>query len=147
MVDVEQGTLRALEEHPTALLHRVEQEGGRIGDVGPKPFCVGGVLGVDRRRVERGGGAGRPGGEQPILEGHDMLDLLAEVGTVEVAEPDGQGAADLVAVAGSDAPARGPDRTAAREARVEQPILDDMPRKDHVGPVADLQLTFHPQAA
>ena len=74
-----------------------------------------------------------------------MLHLGAEVGPVEVAESDGQGPADLVAVAGPDAPARGPDRTATRETGVEQAILDHVPGKDDVGPVADLQPGRHLQ--
>ena len=49
-------------------------------------------------------------------------------------------AADLVAIAGADAAHRGADRLAAGEASVHRAVFGDVPRKDHVGPIADHQI-------
>ena len=146
MVDVEQRPLRPFEQQPAACLDGVEQEGGGVGDVRLEPLCIGGVLGVDRRGVERRWGGPGPVGEQPVFEVDDVLHLRAEVGAVEVAEPDRQRTADLVAVAGPDAAAGGADRAPTGKTAVEEPILDDVPREDDVGPVAELEFAVHADA-
>ena len=66
---------------------------------------------------------------------------------VHVAQPDGQRAADLVAVARPDAAHRGADRLAAGTLLVQQPVLLDVPGEDHVGPVADHQVLADLDAA
>ena len=87
--------------------------------------------------------ARRPRGEQPVLEGGDVLDSRPQVVAVEVAEADRQRPADLVAVAGPDPAARRADRPATRQAGIQQLVFGDVPGENDVGPVADLELAGH----
>jgi hypothetical protein len=107
------------------------------------------VAGVDVRGIERLGAAvgSPPGRQHPVLDGDDVVHLGAEVVAIQVAEADRQRAADLVAVAGADAPAGGADRLAAGHTRVEQAVLGDVPGEDDVGPVTDPHLAGHRDAA
>ena len=85
--------------------------------------------------------------EDFVLRLGDQLDPVAEIRTVHVAQPDGQRAAHLVAVAGSDAAHGGADRLAAGTLLVQEPIFLDVPGEDHVRPIAQDQVRIHLDAA
>ena len=69
------------------------------------------------------------------------------VGAIHVAEPHGVRSADLVAIAGADAAAGRADVLAVRRALVERAVLGEMPRENHIEPVADPQIVRMARAA
>ncbi len=77
----------------------------------------------------------------------DVLDPLRKIVAIQVAQPHGERAADLVAVAGADAAHRGADVLAAGAALVERFVFGDVPGKDHVRPIADQQVLADLDAA
>ena len=93
------------------------------------------------------GVASLPGREHSILQTGDVGDLVGDVAAVEIAEPDRQGAAHLVAIAGADTAAGRADRLAPRHAAVEDAVFGHVPGEDDVGPVTDPQLALDPHAA
>ena len=140
VVDVQQRALRALEQHAAVGLDRVEQEGRRVGHVWRQPLGVGVILVEYLLGVEPD--VGRKGGEHFVLRAYDPLDPPTEVGPIHVAGAHGQRAADLVAVARTDAAQRGADRFVAA-LPVQQAVLLEVPGEDHVCPIADDQVVGH----
>ena len=146
VVDVQQRALGALEEHPLVGLDRVEQIGRGVGHVRAEPLGIAAILVENLLRIEPIA-ARAEAVEDFVLRLGDQLDPAAEIRAVHVAQPDGQRAAHLVAVAGSDAAHGGADRLAAGTLLVQQPIFLDVPGEDHVRPIAQDQVPIHLDAA
>jgi hypothetical protein len=140
VIDVEKRALRPFEQHFAAGLDGVEEIRRGVADEGPQPLGILPILLPDRSHVELGA-------EQFRLQGRDVSELCGELGPVEIAEPDGERAAHLVAVAGPDAAARRADRFTTGEAAVEQLVFGHVPGKYDVGPVAHEQLAGDRHAA
>src|SRR5436190_12194887 len=85
--------------------------------------------------------------QHAIFGGGDVLNLPAESWAIEVAEADGVGPADLVAIAGANATASCADVFAVGRVFVERSIFSEVPGKDHVCAIADPQIIGKPGAA
>jgi hypothetical protein len=145
VVDVEQRSLGALEEHRPALVEEPVGHRRGVGDVLLEPVAVGEVLLGHRAQVEPHVALVGPQRELLGLERSDDLlleDLLVE--QVLHADPDPRG---LVGVARPDPPARGADLQLAEPALgrlVEQPVVGhDQVRVGRHAQAADV----HPPAA
>ena len=81
--------------------------------------------------------------EHAILGRDDVLDLRAKARAIQIAQPHGMRAADLVAIARADAATGRADVLAVGRALVERAIFGKVPGKDHVRPIADPQIVAH----
>lgn len=78
--------------------------------------------------------------KQSLLGGSDRGDFFVEVRPVQIAQPHGIGASDLVAIARADAAERGADAFTDHGAGVDRSIFLDVPRKDDVNAIAEHQI-------
>ena len=148
MIDIEQASLRRLEDEPLVRGQRVVQESAGVADERADALRVAVVFVRDGVRVERlaRGGAGGERGHQLVLERHHEPQAVAEVVRAqEFAHADGEPAADLVLVARPDPAAGSAELPLA--AAFEQPLLFHVIREDDVRVVAQEQRAGHVDAA
>ena len=124
VVDVEHRALRALEDHPLAVVEHLPHQLRGVGDVLLEAVAVGEVFLGHRVQVERRVLLERPQRQPLGLHRRDDL-LLQDLLVEQVLDADAQ-ARRLVGVAGADAPARRADLQAAEfrlAGRVEQQVV------------------------
>src|SRR5688572_7614031 len=96
---------------------------------------------MNRGRIERLKLAGRiKRGKRAVLRFDNVRDPRPDRLAIEIAEPNGVRPADLVAVAGTNAAARGADVFAVGRVLVERSILGKVPGENHMGAIADPQI-------
>ena len=130
MVDVQEGSLGTFEQHLFPGLEPVPQEKRGVGDVGPEPVGVAGVLvdylvSLHREHVV-------DARENLVLLFESGLDLLPEnLGVEEVLHPDAESGV-LVGIGGADSLLGGADLVLAQIA-LDRGVELSVIRHDHVG--------------
>ena len=143
MVHVEQAALRRLEQDLLRRLQSVVQQPRGVADERAQPLGVAAVLVGNRVRLERLRRVLAAGGQrvdEAVLVRHDVTKSLLQVlGVEQLADADGEAAADLVLVARPDAAAGRADGPAVAGA-LDDPLFFHVVREDDVGVVADLEV-------